>query len=189
MMNQAMMPTTTIEMSTINHTDPPPPEFTSITINYLQGFQLLPHYTLRSDLDRDFYKVMMHGDNKLKLELKRVIIRTFCFRLLLLLPILLGIVFGVLYVYRDSNYFFAYSLTIFLFFSFIIVTQLYFLIHYLRSVRDKESYLKLNSSLAARLEASERSRYQREIERVTYTLPPPNYIEAANSPPAYQQAH
>ncbi|KAI9297137.1 hypothetical protein K502DRAFT_347326 [Neoconidiobolus thromboides FSU 785] len=184
----------TIELSTMRY-DAQPPEST----DPLQGFYLESEYTLKHNIDQACYKVMMYGDLSLKKELKKVIIRTFCFRMFLVLPLVLSVVFGASFIFTGGKYYFYYLLLIFSLFVLGFSIQLYFLIHYLRSVRSRESYIKLNKDMVTRFETlrrvrdqfvGERADPQPETERAMYTLPPPPpiYNEFDNLPPSYEPA-
>ncbi|KAI9297131.1 hypothetical protein K502DRAFT_347320 [Neoconidiobolus thromboides FSU 785] len=180
----------TVELPTINN-DMSQSEFTNTTSGLSHGFKLKSHYTLKFTLDEACYNIIMYGDMNQKKELKRVIVRTYCLRIFLILPLISGVVFGALYLFLGKKYSIYYLLIIFIFLIPTLSFQVYYLMHYLASVHSKQSYMKLNKSTITRIEMDRRERdqlvyYQDETERVTYTLPPPLYSQAAKAPPAYE---
>ncbi|KAI9297138.1 hypothetical protein K502DRAFT_363501 [Neoconidiobolus thromboides FSU 785] len=180
-----------IELSTTNNNEPWLGD-TNIRINHLKKFHLELHYTLKRNLNQVCYKVMMYGDIHLKKELKAVIIRTYIFRIILTLPLISGVLFGFSYIFLDQKLYQYYSLVIILGLSIFIGVQL--LDRRLRSIRDTETFLRVNKRLIPRLEANERASYELElqrimhlpdVERVDYVPKPPNYDQIDNSPPGY----
>ncbi|KAI9295549.1 hypothetical protein K502DRAFT_324279 [Neoconidiobolus thromboides FSU 785] len=185
--------TVNIDDSLISPVDPTLEIFERISIDtqlpsyeeHSEPIRIKSNYAFSTLIPKDLYKVMMYGSEKEHYQFQQSIKRTFWIRIGLCLLVIGLIVTGAICLIYTVGSFFMSFLIALIFPLIYLFSQFLWWLHYHKSCRNKDTYLRSNYRLASkfsRKENQQRNQFATNFLE-SLSLPPSYFSSNLNSPP------